>query len=58
MQEVAYGSVRKSSAPYVNKRILNHLPAAHVDEGIKVQGTFWSDYAASLNERFQAWLLR
>lgn len=58
LQEVAYAPTRQSSAPYIDKSIENDLPLAHLKQGVKMNGTFWSDYGSSLEERFNSWLLK
>ena len=57
MQEVAYGPSRKSAMPLVDPEIAKHLPTAHIDEGVKVDGLFWADYGETLGEKFNEWLL-
>ena len=50
MQDVNYGPTRASSSAYIPESKRNKLPSAHLDEGFKVNGIFWSDYATELNE--------
>lgn len=57
MQDVAYGPTRKSSEQYVDEDVLNRLPTAHLEEGIKADAVFWADYGESLGEKFNQWLL-
>jgi putative spermidine/putrescine transport system substrate-binding protein len=58
MQDVNYGPTRKSATALLSKEVQNNLPTAHLDEGFKVNGTFWSDYGTELNEKFNVWLLK
>ncbi len=58
MQDVNYGPTRASSGAYIPKDKLNKLPSAHLAEGFKVDGSFWSDYSTELNEKYNAWLLK
>ena len=58
MQDVNYGPTRASSSAYIPESKRNKLPSAHLDEGFKVNGIFWSDYATELNEKYNSWLLR
>ncbi len=57
MQDVAYGPTRKSSEKYVEKDVLEKLPTAHLDEGLKADPVFWADYGESLGEKYNQWLL-
>jgi putative spermidine/putrescine transport system substrate-binding protein len=58
MQDVNYGPTRASSGTYIPKDKLSELPSAHLDEGFKVDGGFWSDYSTELNEKYNSWLLK
>lgn len=57
MQDVAYGPTRKSSETHVDPSVLDKLPSAHLEEGIKADAVFWADYGESLGEKFNQWLL-
>ena len=57
LQYVAYGPARKSSIALVEKDIVDHLPTAHVQQGLKVDPVFWADYGENLSEKFNEWLL-
>lgn len=57
-QDVAYGPPRKSSLALVEKSVLQHLPSAHMDEGVQVNSIFWADYGETLSEKFNEWLLK
>lgn len=57
-QDVAYGPPRKSSLALVDKSVLQHLPSAHMDEGVQVDSIFWADYGETLSEKFNEWLLK
>lgn len=57
MDAIAYGSVRKSSDAFVAPEILTQMPSQHVKEGLQADAHFWTDFDASLNERFNQWLL-
>jgi putative spermidine/putrescine transport system substrate-binding protein len=58
MQDVAYGPTRRSGAALVDPDIVNELPTAHIEEGIKADGIFWADYGETLGEKFNEWLLQ
>ena len=58
MQDVAYGPTRNSSFPYVAESVKDQLPSAHLSDGLKASGEFWSDYGESLGEKFNEWLLK
>ncbi|MCV6598583.1 MAG: ABC transporter substrate-binding protein [Mangrovicoccus sp.] len=58
MADVAYGPTRKSSAPHVPAEVVEDLPTAHMDKGVKADGIFWADYGESLGEAFNEWLLK
>jgi len=58
MKDVNYGPTRKSGTALLTAEEQNQLPTAHLDEGFKVDGVFWSDYGTELNEKFNAWLLK
>jgi putative spermidine/putrescine transport system substrate-binding protein len=58
MPDVAYGPTRASSSAYVDPAVLNDLPTAHLDVGVKADGIFWADYGESLGEKFNEWLLK
>jgi putative spermidine/putrescine transport system substrate-binding protein len=58
MKDVNYGPTRKSSGKLLSEKEKSKLPSAHLKEGFKVNGGFWSDYATELNEKFNAWLLK
>ncbi|SMN10545.1 ABC transporter, periplasmic spermidine putrescine-binding protein PotD (TC 3.A.1.11.1) [uncultured Candidatus Thioglobus sp.] len=58
MQDVAYGSTRHSSAPYIAELIKPNLPSAHLSVGLKASGEFWADNGEDLGERFLAWLIK
>ncbi len=57
-QDVAYGPPRRSSMEMVDKDVVNHLPTAHIDAGLKADGIFWADYGENLGEKFNEWLLK
>ena len=57
-QDVAYGPPRHSSMAQVDKEVVDHLPTAHIDVGLKANGIFWADYGENLGERFNEWLLK
>lgn len=57
-QDVAYGPPRKSSMDLVDKDVVDHLPTAHIDVGLKADGIFWADYGENLGEKFNEWLLK
>jgi len=57
-QDVAYGPPRKSSMALVDKEVVDHLPTAHIDAGLKADGIFWADYGENLGEKFNEWLLK
>ena len=57
-QDVAYGPPRRSSMDLVDKDVVDHLPTAHIDVGLKADGIFWADYGENLGERFNEWLLK
>lgn len=57
-QDVAYGPPRKSSMELVDKDVVDHLPTAHIDAGLKADGIFWADYGENLGEKFNEWLLK
>ncbi|WP_397473280.1 ABC transporter substrate-binding protein [Pusillimonas sp.] len=57
-QDVAYGPPRKSSLALVDESVIQHLPSAHMDEGVQVDSVFWADYGESLSEKFNEWLLK
>ena len=57
-QDVAYGPPRKSSMELVDKEVVDHLPTAHIDAGLKADGIFWADYGENLGEKFNEWLLK
>lgn len=58
MQDVAYGPTRRSGSALVDPDIVNELPTAHIDDGIKADGIFWADYGETLGEKFNEWLLQ
>lgn len=58
MQDVAYGSTRQSSAPYVADSVKKNLPSAYLNLGLKASGEFWADNASELGERFTAWSIK
>ena len=58
MQDVAYGPTRRSAAALVDPGVINDLPTAHIDKGLKADGIFWADFGESLGEKFNEWLLR
>ena len=58
MQDVAYGPTRRSAAALVDPAVVNDLPTAHIDKGLKADGIFWADYGESLGEKFNEWLLQ
>ena len=58
MKDVNYGPTRKSSGKLLSEKEKSKLPSAHLKEGFKVNGGFWSDYGTELNEKFNAWLLK
>ena len=58
MQDVAYGPTRRSAAALVDPSVINDLPAAHIDKGLKADGIFWADFGESLDEKFNEWLLQ
>ena len=58
MQDVAYGPTRRSAAALVDPAVINDLPTAHIDKGLKADGIFWADFGESLGEKFNEWLLR
>jgi len=57
-QDVAYGPPRRSSMALVEKDVVDHLPTAHIDVGLKADGIFWADYGETLGEKFNEWLLK
>jgi len=58
MQDVAYGPTRRSAAEMVDPAVLENLPSAHIDRGLKASSTFWADFGETLSEQFNRWLLR
>lgn len=58
MADVAYGPTRKSSTRYMDPSVVQDLPSAHLNKGLKSSGEFWADYGESLGEQFNEWLLR
>ena len=58
MQDVAYGPTRRSAAALVDPAVINDLPTAHIDKGLKADGIFWADFGESLGEKFNEWLLK
>ena len=58
MQDVAYGPTRRSAAALVDPAVVNDLPTAHIDIGLKADGIFWADFGESLGEKFNEWLLQ
>ena len=58
MQDVAYGPTRRSAAALVNPAVREDLPTAHIDKGLKANGTFWAGFGESLGEKFNQWLLK
>ena len=58
MQDVAYGPTRRSAAALVDPAVINDLPTAHIDIGLKADGIFWADFGESLGEKFNEWLLQ
>ena len=58
MPDVAYGPTRRSAAALVDPGVVNDLPTAHIDKGLKADGIFWADFGESLGEKFNEWLLR
>ena len=38
--------------------MINDLPTAHIDIGLKADGIFWADFGESLGEKFNEWLLQ
>ena len=58
VQEVNYGPTRASASALISKAKQQKLPSAHLDEGFKVSGGFWSDYSTELNEKYNSWLLK
>lgn len=57
-QDVAYGPPRRSSMALVDKDVVDHLPTAHIDVGLKADGIFWADHGENLGEKFNEWLLK
>lgn len=57
-QDVAYGPPRRSSMELVAKDVVDHLPTAHIEAGLKADGIFWADYGENLGEKFNEWLLK
>lgn len=57
-QDVAYGPPRHSSQALLDPKVKPYLPSTHVDEGLRADGNFWSDYGEALGERFNQWLLK
>lgn len=61
---IAYGPVRKSSAPFVGKHAATgvemapHMPTApkNLENALVSSPEFWADHVDELNERFNAWL--
>ena len=58
MQDVAYGPTRRSAAALVDPGVINDLPTAHIEKGLKADGIFWADFGESLGEKFNEWLLQ
>ena len=58
MPDVAYGPTRKSSSKFVPKDVIPHLPSSHTEQGFKADAGFWADYGATLEEKFNAWVLK
>ena len=58
MQDVAYGQTRKSAEALVADDVKQHLPSAHLKEGIKASAEFWADNGSELGEKFTAWLIK
>jgi putative spermidine/putrescine transport system substrate-binding protein len=58
MQDVAYGPTRRSGSALVDPAVVDDLPTAHIDAGLKADGIFWADFGESLGEKFNEWLLK
>src|SRR5690606_36294842 len=58
VQDVAYGPPRRSSMALVDKDVVDHLPTAHIDVGLKADGIFWADHGENLGDKFNEWLIR
>ena len=58
MKDVNYGPTRASSSAQLSAETRAKLPSAHLEEGFKVNGGFWSDYSTELNEKYNSWLLK
>lgn len=58
MEDVAYGPTRKSSAALVDPSVVDELPTAHINDGLKADGIFWADFGETLGEKFNEWLLQ
>ncbi len=58
MQDVAYGPTRRSGSALVDPAVINDLPTAYIDLGLKADGIFWADFGESLGEKFNEWLLQ
>lgn len=59
-QYISYGPLRKSSIPFIAPEILPHLPTApdNFTHALRHNAEWWADNAATINERFEAWLAK
>lgn len=57
---IAYGPARRSAAELVSDEMRPHLPTSQpgFEDALRQSATFWSDYGADLEQRFNAWLLK
>ncbi|MCB6184980.1 ABC transporter substrate-binding protein [Leeia sp. TBRC 13508] len=58
--ETAYGPIRKSSLPLLDKKIAKYLPTAPQNQkgALAVDTLFWADNGDALNQKFAVWLGR
>ena len=57
---ISYGPLRKSSAQFVNPKVLSHLPTApeNFKYALKYDIDFWADNLDELTDRFNSWLAK
>ena len=57
---ISYGPLRKSSAQFVNPKVLPHLPTApdNFKTALKYDIDFWADNLDELTDRFNTWLAK
>ena len=55
---LSYGPGRQASVALIDPDVREHLPTAHLDEGLRADAAFWADHGERLEARFAAWLRR